>query len=91
MPLEVEVTDEIESLCIYDSWYNEEDDGYERNLEAWLHNVIKVTHEANLSEEKIKTMYFLTPTTSKLTKITNRIWNSMKLNSGSHDDSSNNE
>ena len=53
MPLEVEVTDEIESLCIYDSWYNEEDDGYERNLEAWLHNVIKVTHEANLSEEKI--------------------------------------
>ena len=45
----------------------------------------------NLSEEKIKTMYFLTPTTSKLTKITNRIWNSMKLNSGSHDDSSNNE
>lgn len=53
MPLEVEVTDEIESLCIYDSWYNEEDDGYERNLEAWLHNVIKVSHEANLSEEKI--------------------------------------
>ena len=53
MPLEVEVTDEIESLCIYDSWYNEEDDGYERNLEAWLHNVIKVTQEANLSEEKI--------------------------------------
>ena len=53
MPLEVEVTDEMESLCIYDSWYNEEDDGYERNLEAWLHNVIKVTREANLSEEKI--------------------------------------
>lgn len=53
MPLEVEVTDEIESLCIYDSWYNEEDEGYERNLEAWLQNVIKVTHEANLSEEKI--------------------------------------
>ena len=43
----------MESLCIYDSWYNEEDDGYERNLEAWLHNVIKVTREANLSEEKI--------------------------------------
>lgn len=53
LPLEVEVTDEMESLCIYDSWHNEEDDGYERNLEAWLHSVIKVAQDANLSEEKI--------------------------------------
>ena len=53
LPLEVEVTDEMESLCICDSWHNEEDDGYERNLEAWLHSVIKVAHDANLSEEKV--------------------------------------
>ena len=58
---------------------------------AGLDQDLKDNDSLNLSEEKIKTMYFLTPTTSKLTKITNRIWNSMKLNSGSHDDSSNNE
>ena len=43
MPLEIEVTDEMESLCIYDSWYHEEDDGYERNLEAWLKKVVIYT------------------------------------------------
>lgn len=55
---------------------------------AGLDQDLKDNDSLNLSEEKIKTMYFLTPTTSKLTKITNRLWNSMKLNSGSHDDSS---
>lgn len=53
LPHTVELTEEMESLCIYDNWRNEDDGGYERNLEAWLHNVIKVMHEANLSEEKI--------------------------------------
>ena len=52
LPLEIEVTDE-ESLCIYDAWRNADDDGYERNLEAWLYHVIKITKEAKLLEEKI--------------------------------------
>lgn len=53
LPLDVDITEKMKSLCIYDSWHNEEDDGYERNLETWLHNVIKATSEAELSEEKI--------------------------------------
>lgn len=53
LPASVIIGDELERLCIYDSWRNEEDDGYERNLEGWLHNVIKVADEAGLSEEKI--------------------------------------
>ena len=40
----------------------------------------------NIPEDKIKTMYFVKPTSSKMTKITNRIWNSMKLNSGKNED-----
>ena len=53
LPLEVEVTEKMESLCIYDNWRNEDDDGYERNLEAWLHNVISIASEAKLSDERI--------------------------------------
>jgi len=30
-------------------------------------------------------MYVMQPTTSKMTKITNKLWNSMKLNSGKKD------
>lgn len=44
---------------------------------------LKDNPSLNIPAEKMKTMYFLTPTTSKMTKITNRIWNSMKLNSSS--------
>lgn len=53
LPKEVELTESMELLCIYDSWLNEEDDGYERNLESWLHNIIYVTKEADISDEKI--------------------------------------
>lgn len=53
LPKTVEMTENMESLCIYDNWHNEDDDGYERNLEAWLHNVISVVSESGLSEEKI--------------------------------------
>ncbi len=35
----------------------------------------------SLSNELLQKMYFVKPTTSKLSKITNRVWNSMKLNS----------
>lgn len=54
-PEPVVIGDELERDCIYDSWHNEEDDslGYERNLEEWLHCVIKAADEAGLSEEKI--------------------------------------
>lgn len=53
LPKTIEMTETMESLCIYDNWHNEDDDGYERNLEAWLHNVISIASEAGLSEEKI--------------------------------------
>lgn len=53
LPKTVELTAAMESHCIYESWHNQEDDGYERNLEAWLHNVISAASEAGLSEDKI--------------------------------------
>ncbi len=34
-----------------------------------------------IDDELMSKMYFVKPTTSKLSKITNRVWNSMKLNS----------
>lgn len=53
LPKTVELTEELESLCIYDAWKSETGNDYERNLEAWLHNVIAVVSEAKLTEEKI--------------------------------------
>ncbi|MBQ7293237.1 MAG: hypothetical protein IJW79_05800 [Clostridia bacterium] len=52
LPKEVELSEELELFCIYDNWKNEDDDGYERNLEGWLHNVIAVASEAELSIEE---------------------------------------
>ena len=42
----------------------------------------------NIPADKMEKMYFLTPTSSKVTKITNRVWNSMKLNSGKNEEES---
>jgi hypothetical protein len=53
LPKTVELEETMKSLCVYDNLHNEDDDGYERNLEVWLHNVISVASEAGLSEEKI--------------------------------------
>jgi len=50
---DVELSIKEEALCIYDNWHNYEDDGYERNLQNWLHNVIRVTADAALDEESI--------------------------------------
>ena len=52
VPEDVTITDEAEVLCIYDNWRNEEDDGYERNLEGWLHNVIFAAQENGFDDEK---------------------------------------
>lgn len=52
-PKDIELTDSMRLLCIYDSWHNEEDDGYERNLEGWLHNIICSVKTENISDEKI--------------------------------------
>ena len=52
LPKEIELSEELELFCIYDNWKNEDDDGYERNLEGWLHNVIAVASEAELSDEE---------------------------------------
>lgn len=51
-----------------------------------LDDVLKANPSLNIPEEKMKTMYFLTPTSSIVTKITNKVWNSMKLNSGKVED-----
>lgn len=51
-----------------------------------LDDVLKKNPSLNIPVEKMKTMYFLKPTSSKMTKITNRVWNSMKLNSGKQSD-----
>ena len=52
-PNEAELTDEDEALCIYDEVKNPEDEGYERNLEGWLHIVISACNHADLDEERI--------------------------------------
>ena len=51
-PEDVTLTDEAEALCIYDNWRNWEDEGYERNLEGWLHNFISVAQENGFDDEK---------------------------------------
>jgi hypothetical protein len=52
LPKEIELNEDLELFCIYNNWKNEDDDGYERNLEGWLHNVIAVASEAELSAEE---------------------------------------
>ena len=52
LPKEIELNEDLELFCIYDNWKNEDDDGYERNLEVWLHNVIALAKEAELSDEE---------------------------------------
>ncbi len=52
LPKEIELNEDLELFCIYDNWKNEDDDGYERNLEGWIHNVIAVASEAELSIEE---------------------------------------
>lgn len=41
----------LEACCVYDSVKGIYDEDFERNLEAWLHNVVKVVGEAELSEK----------------------------------------
>ena len=52
-PNAVELTDEYKALCIYDEVKNPNDEGYERNLEGWLYNVISACKKASLDEERI--------------------------------------
>ena len=51
-----------------------------------LDDELKNNPNVNLSEEMYSKAYFPQPTTSKVSRITNRIWNSMKLNSSSIDE-----
>ncbi len=53
LPSVVELTEEAEALCIYDNWRNEEDEGYERNLEGWLRNVIAVAQANGCDDEHV--------------------------------------
>lgn len=52
-PSDIILTDAEEQLCIYENWRNPEDDGYERNLKGWLHNVIHVVSEKGCNEETV--------------------------------------
>ena len=52
-PSEITLTDMEELLCIYNYLKSEEDDGYERNLEAWLHHVVKAVSESELDDESV--------------------------------------
>ena len=47
------LTDMEELLCIYSFLKTEEDDGYERNLEGWLHHVVKAVSESELDDESV--------------------------------------
>ena len=51
------------------------------NLDPQLRNNPSVV----IPEEKMKKMYFLLPTTSKVSRITNRVWNAMKLNASKYE------
>ena len=53
LPSDIVLTEAEESLCIYQNWRNPEDDGYERNLEGWLHNVIHVVSEQGYDDEAV--------------------------------------
>lgn len=46
-----------------------------------LSDELKNNPSINLSEEKLKTMYFMQPTPAKTTRITNNVWNAMKIDS----------
>ena len=48
---------------------------------AKLGEDLKSNPSVNLSPELLAKTYFPQPTTSKVSRITNRVWNSMKLNS----------
>ena len=48
---------------------------------ANLSDELKNNPSINLSEEKLKTMYFMQPTPAKTTRITNNVWNAMKIDS----------
>ena len=49
---------------------------------------LKENKSVNLDEEHLKAAYFPTPPTAKVSRITNNIWNYMKLNSDNEDDGS---
>lgn len=58
--------------------------GYVLPVDEAMNNLseeLKSNDSIMLSDEKLKTMYFMQPTPAKTTKITNRVWNAMKTDS----------
>ena len=43
----------LEACCVYDSLKGTYDEDFERNLKAWLHNIVRVVSEAELSEKHV--------------------------------------
>lgn len=54
---------------------------------ANLSDELKANDSILLSEEKLKTMYFMQPTPAKTSRITNNVWNSIKIDSEKDHDS----
>lgn len=52
-PNGVELSDESESLCLYLECRNPDDDGYERNLEAWLHQIISIMKASEYTDDAV--------------------------------------
>ena len=53
LPLEVTLTEEAQSLCIFNCWHSEENEEYERNLEAWLCSIIDVMQKNSKNDKEI--------------------------------------
>ena len=59
LPNSIDISEEDERYCIYESWRNQEDDGYERNLESWLHHIIVTMRENDMNETYISVAQML--------------------------------
>lgn len=53
IPSNIVLTDEEKQLCIYDTLNSGDGDNYERNLEGWLHNFIRIGKDVSLDNESI--------------------------------------
>ena len=58
-PPALALEEDLKALCIYEIEKSEWDDGYERNLEGWLHQVIARGKGAGLTDKQIQMAQFL--------------------------------
>ena len=58
-PPALALEEDLKALCIYEIEKSEWDDGYERNLEGWLHQVIARGKDEGFTDEQIQMAQFL--------------------------------